>query len=57
MTSNGETAEIRVTAEAGTYVKELVHGDHGRTEPSLAGALGVACEVVELDVLDVLDRE
>ncbi len=53
--SDGGTAEIRVTAEAGTYVKELVHGDGGRTTPSLAGALGVACEVVELDVLDVRD--
>ena len=49
------TAELRITAEAGTYVKELVHGDQGRTTPSLAESLGVACEVVELDVLDIQD--
>ena len=52
---DGTTAELRVTAEAGTYVKELVHGDRGRTTPSLAEGLGVACEVVELDVLDIQD--
>jgi len=55
--SGGATADLRVTAEAGTYVKEFVHGDRGRTSPSLAEALGVACEVVELDVLDILDTE
>ncbi|TLZ53939.1 MAG: hypothetical protein E6K17_08865 [Methanobacteriota archaeon] len=54
--SEGTTVELRLTAEAGTYVKELVHGDGGRTTPSLAEALGVACEVVELDVLEIQDR-
>ena len=39
--------------ESGTYVKELVHGDEGRTTPSVAGLLGGPCGVVELDVLDV----
>jgi tRNA pseudouridine synthase 10 len=52
---DGDRAEIRVTAEAGTYVKEWVHGDHGRTRPSLAERLDVVCEVLELDVLDVHD--
>ena len=51
----GDRAEIRVTAEAGTYIKEWVHGDGGRTRPSLAERLGAACEVLELDVLDVHD--
>src|SRR3989442_9723731 len=52
---DGDRAEIRVTAEAGTYIKEWVHGDGGRTRPSLAERLGAACEVLELDVLDVHD--
>jgi len=52
---NGDRAELRVTAEAGTYIKEWVHGDGGRTRPSLAERLGAACEVLELDVLDVHD--
>src|SRR5207253_11469776 len=50
-----DRTELRVTAEAGTYVKEWVHGDRGRTRPSLAERLDVACEVLELDVLDVHD--
>lgn len=53
---DGDLAEIRLTAEAGTYIKELVHGDGGRTTPSLAARLGVKCDVVELDVLDVHDE-
>ncbi|HKW42921.1 MAG TPA: tRNA pseudouridine(54/55) synthase Pus10, partial [Thermoplasmata archaeon] len=52
---DGDRAEIRVTAEAGTYIKEWVHGDRGRTSPSLAERLGAVCEVLELDVLDVHD--
>ena len=52
---DGDRAEIRVTAEAGTYIKEWVHGDGGRTRPSLSERLGVACEVLELDVLDIHD--
>ncbi|MBI4605441.1 MAG: tRNA pseudouridine(54/55) synthase Pus10 [Planctomycetes bacterium] len=43
--------EARV--EAGTYVKELVSGDGGRTRPSLAEVLGVPCRCAALDVLEV----
>ncbi len=39
--------------EAGTYVKEFVSGDEGRTQPSLAEILRVPCECAELDVLEV----
>lgn len=45
--------EVEVYCEGGLYVKELVTGDGGRTEPSLAGLLGVDLEVVDLDVLAV----
>lgn len=51
----GGLAELRITAEAGAYIKELVHGDLGRTHPSLAEGLGVACEVLELDVEEIHD--
>ncbi|HLE45680.1 MAG TPA: tRNA pseudouridine(54/55) synthase Pus10 [Thermoplasmata archaeon] len=53
--TEGDLAELRVTAEAGAYIKELVHGDLGRTHPSLAEGLGVACEVLELDVEEIHD--
>jgi tRNA pseudouridine synthase 10 len=49
--------ELRLLTEAGTYVKELVSGDGGRTEPSIAGFLGVPTTVAELDVVDVLVDE
>lgn len=53
--TEGDLAELRITAEAGAYIKELVHGDQGRTHPSLAERLGVACEVLELDVEEIHD--
>jgi TIGR01213 family protein len=46
-------ATVEVHGEGGLYVKELVSGDGGRTEPSLAGLLGVDCAVTALDVLAV----
>jgi tRNA pseudouridine synthase 10 len=53
---DGSTAEILLRAEAGTYVKELMHGDEGRTKPSLAEILGTGVRVKELDVLRVHDE-
>jgi len=46
-------ATIELHGEGGLYVKELVSGDEGRTEPSLAGLLGIGAEVTALDVLAV----
>ncbi len=51
----GDTAVVEVQGESGIYVKELIHGDRGRTRPSLSALLGRPCEVVELDVLQVHD--
>jgi tRNA pseudouridine synthase 10 len=47
------TATVDVRGEGGLYIKELVSGDEGRTEPSLAGRLGVEATVAALDVVDV----
>ena len=47
------TATVEVHGEGGLYIKELVSGDEGRTEPSLAGLLGVEATVSALDVVDV----
>lgn len=49
------TLELR--AEAGTYIKEWVEGDGGRTEPSLAGLLSAPLRVEFLDVTAIHDRE
>ena len=51
-----ETMELSVKAEAGTYIKELVDGDEGRTKPSLAEMLGVGCKVKSLDVMEIHDE-
>ena len=40
----------------GTYVKEWISGDEGRTRPSLSDALGVPCRCELLDVLEILDE-
>ena len=48
-------AEIELLCDGGLYVKELVSGDEGRTQPSLAALLGAPAQVTELDVLEVLD--
>jgi len=42
-----------VRAESGTYVKELIHSDEGRTTPSITERLGGECEVLWLDVEEV----
>ncbi|MDS0294064.1 tRNA pseudouridine(54/55) synthase Pus10 [Halogeometricum luteum] len=46
-------ATVEVHGAGGLYIKELVSGDEGRTEPSLAGLLGVDAEVTALDVTGV----
>ena len=48
---------VEVHGEGGLYIKELLHGDGGRTEPSLAGLLGVDVEVTALDVVAVEAEE
>ena len=50
---NANQARILVTAEAGTYIKELVHGDGGRTIPSISGEYGEPLRVAELDVIKI----
>ncbi|MGA0058611.1 MAG: tRNA pseudouridine(54/55) synthase Pus10 [Planctomycetota bacterium] len=47
--------EVDVDTAHGTYVKEWVSGDEGRTEPSLAALLGVPATCSRLDVLEILD--
>ncbi|MEE3083445.1 MAG: tRNA pseudouridine(54/55) synthase Pus10 [Candidatus Thermoplasmatota archaeon] len=50
---DGDEVQFRVRCESGTYVKELVHSDEGRTTPSVAGVLEAECEVLWLDVEDI----
>ncbi len=46
---------VRVLADSGAYIKEMVNGDDGRTTPCLADVLGVPTKVEFLDVVAILD--
>ncbi len=48
-----ERFRITLRAESGTYIKEFISGDEGRTRPSVGGLLGAPCDCIELDVLEV----
>lgn len=50
-------AIVEIHGEGGLYIKELISGDDGRTEPSLAGLLGVRATVTALDVTSVEGEE
>ncbi|MDW5562196.1 MAG: tRNA pseudouridine(54/55) synthase Pus10 [Methanomassiliicoccus sp.] len=56
MEFNDDRFVLRLRTESGTYVKEFVSGDNGRTVPSFSAALGVPCEVTALDVIQIIDN-
>ncbi|MDR3205957.1 MAG: tRNA pseudouridine(54/55) synthase Pus10 [Candidatus Methanoplasma sp.] len=45
--------DLTLSTESGTYVKEFVSGDEGRTNPNFSDALGIRCVVETLDVLSI----
>jgi tRNA pseudouridine synthase 10 len=49
------TFDLTLETGSGTYVKEFVSGDGGRSDPCFSGILGVQCRVETLDVLAVND--
>jgi len=51
------SAILKVTGESGIYIKELVHGDEGRTMPNISNALGTPCQVEALDVVWIHDTK
>lgn len=51
------TFDLRLETESGTYVKEFVSGDGGRSVPNFSDALGIPCTVQELDVLAIKYEE
>jgi hypothetical protein len=48
--------ELHLTTSAGTYVKEFVHGDLGRTVPSIGSLLHCTADILQLDVMGVEDQ-
>lgn len=45
---------LALTTQAGTYVKEFVHSDFGRTKPSLCDLMKQEVDILSLDVEEVL---
>ena len=48
-----EMVELEIRAQHGTYIRELVSGDMGRTVPSFSSLVDGACKVEVLDVLNL----
>ncbi|XP_006817042.1 tRNA pseudouridine synthase Pus10-like [Saccoglossus kowalevskii] len=44
---------LKLCTQAGTYIKEFVHGDFGRTQPSLGTLMKANTDILELDVESV----
>jgi len=55
-TQDSRHATFKIKAEAGTYIKELISGDEGRTVPSFAGVLGFGAKCVNLTVTRIDDQ-
>ncbi|UCF08974.1 MAG: tRNA pseudouridine(54/55) synthase Pus10 [Thermoplasmata archaeon] len=56
-TSKGDKGAVfTITGESGIYVKELIHGDEGRTKPSIAEYLDTHCAIKSLDVMKIHDN-
>ena len=45
---------LEVKSSAGTYIKEFINGDLGRTCPSLCDIIGKECDIIQLDVEDII---
>ena len=52
-TEDGCYFYLTLSTQAGTYVKEFVHGDLQRTKPSIASMLGCRADLLELDCLGI----
>jgi tRNA pseudouridine synthase 10 len=50
---DGAMATFAIESESGTYIKELVTGDDGKTKPNISELIGQPCTVVNLDVMEI----
>ncbi|CAG8616758.1 7928_t:CDS:10 [Ambispora leptoticha] len=49
----GQFMVIKLVTAPGTYIKEFVHGDLGKTSPNLSSIIDCTADILELDVLNV----
>jgi len=50
---NKKKVEFEIRTQSGLYVKELISGDEGRTEPSISSLLDNKVKKIELDVIKI----
>lgn len=50
------TFKIRIKTEGGLYIKELISGDDGRSQPNISEILGVSAVCEQLDVVEVSEK-
>jgi len=48
--------ELVIQSQSGLYIKELIHGDNGRTIPNVAELLNNKVKKIELDVLKIHEK-
>lgn len=51
--NNNKTTVLEIYCDGGLYIKELISGDEGRTNPSVSSILGTHVLCTALDVLEV----
>lgn len=49
--------KLHLLASAGTYIKEFVHSDLGRTVPNIGSLLESRCDILQLDVTNLFTPE
>ena len=47
---------MRIKTEGGLYIKELISGDDGRSQPNISEMLGVNAVCEQLDVVEVSEK-
>lgn len=50
-----KNVRMRIEAEAGTYIKELISGDKEKTKPSISEIAGTKAKCIELKVVAIYD--
>ena len=50
------TFSMRIKTEGGLYIKELISGDDGRSQPNISDILGVKAVCEQLDVIEVSEK-
>ena len=51
-----KTFKMRIKTEGGLYIKELISGDEGRSQPNVSEILGVKAICEQLDVVEVSEK-